>query len=383
MSSKADGGIRILPGGGGAPGGASGAFVRRFVSVGGVATLAGNTRTQVDGAAGTETVLENPTGVVQGGSIPANAVPAAFLEATDGGRFGQRVKILRIGNTPVLAGVRAEGTYAAPTPPLSGANLFQINARPVTTAGGASTVTGAILWSARENMGPAAWGTRMEVQAGRVGAATADLVAYFQSGGAGVAEWLSPLGTLRLVPGGTAYVIRDSGNTTDAHVFNAAGTVVDLAQSATTASLSVGSGGGSGQSGIRIRRAAGQLGELTLESGSSARWIIRVDNVAESGGNAGSDFRILARTDAAAAIDDPVIIARVGGGAITLGGSTNRQVIIAGAGFGAGVASLRFNGLTNGAGVGAGTLGNAPAAGNPAFWLPVSIAGTVRHIPCW
>jgi hypothetical protein len=43
----------------------------------------------------------------------------------------------------------------------------------------------------------------------------------------------------------------------------------------------------------------------------------------------------------------------------------------------------RFNNHTNGAAAAAGTLTNAPTAGDPAFWLPVSIAGTTRYIPCW
>lgn len=44
---------------------------------------------------------------------------------------------------------------------------------------------------------------------------------------------------------------------------------------------------------------------------------------------------------------------------------------------------LRINNQTSGAGAGAGTLGNAPAAGDPAFWMPINIAGTVRYFPCW
>lgn len=383
MSSKADGGIRILPGGGGAPGGASGAFVRRYVSIAGVPTLAGNTRTQVDQSAVTESVLENPTGVVQGGGIPADADADSFLESTDGGRFAQRVKVARIGNTPVLAGIRAEGTWQVPTPPLSGANLFQINARPVTAAGGPSTVTGAILWTARENLGAAAWGTRMTFQVGRVGAATADQVLDVQSGGAGVGELVSPLATLRLIPGTSAFVIRDNANTADLHSFNAAGTSVVLAASATTADVSVGSGSGSGNTNVQLRGAAGTDRNLNWMTGTSLRWIARADNVAEGGANAGSNWALHARTDAGGAIDSPLQIVRAANGAITLGGAGNRQVIIAGTAWGAGAASLRFNGLTNGAGALAGTLGNSPVAGNPAFWLPVSIAGTVRFIPCW
>jgi hypothetical protein len=38
---------------------------------------------------------------------------------------------------------------------------------------------------------------------------------------------------------------------------------------------------------------------------------------------------------------------------------------------------------TNGAGAGAGTIGNAPAAGNPTKWIPVDDNGTTRYIPAW
>lgn len=358
-------------------------WLRRFVVVGGVSIETARVRSQVDQSGGNETVLENPTGVVQGGAIPANADADSFLEASDGGRFGQRVKITRVGNTPVLAGIRAEGTYAAPTPPLSGATLFQVNSRPVVQNNGPSQVTGALVFVARENIGAAAWGTAVRVQAGRVGAAVSDEIVGFQSGGAGIAEIESRPATLRLLPGATAFVIRDSGNTFDAHSFPAAGTSASLAQSATTAQVNVGSGTGSGQTLVTVRGAAGQLRSIELQTGSSSRWIIRADNIAESGGNAGSDFRLLARTDAGAAIDDPIVIARVANGAITFGGVGNRQVIIAGAGWGAGGASLRLNGLTSGAGAGAGTLTNAPAAGNPAFWVPINVNGTVRHFPAW
>lgn len=39
--------------------------------------------------------------------------------------------------------------------------------------------------------------------------------------------------------------------------------------------------------------------------------------------------------------------------------------------------------LTNGAGAAAGTLLNAPAAGNPTKWIPINDNGTIRYIPCW
>ena len=39
--------------------------------------------------------------------------------------------------------------------------------------------------------------------------------------------------------------------------------------------------------------------------------------------------------------------------------------------------------LTNGAAAAAGTLTNAPVAGNPTKWVPISDNGVTRYIPCW
>ena len=39
--------------------------------------------------------------------------------------------------------------------------------------------------------------------------------------------------------------------------------------------------------------------------------------------------------------------------------------------------------LTNGAGAGAGTLTNAPAAGDPTKWIGINDNGTTRYIPAW
>jgi hypothetical protein len=44
---------------------------------------------------------------------------------------------------------------------------------------------------------------------------------------------------------------------------------------------------------------------------------------------------------------------------------------------------LRINNQTSGAAAETGTLTNAPSAGNPSFWLPINIAGSVKYIPCW
>lgn len=45
--------------------------------------------------------------------------------------------------------------------------------------------------------------------------------------------------------------------------------------------------------------------------------------------------------------------------------------------------ALIFDTQTSGAGAHTGTLNNAPAAGDPGFWLPVTINGTTYYIPCW
>lgn len=39
--------------------------------------------------------------------------------------------------------------------------------------------------------------------------------------------------------------------------------------------------------------------------------------------------------------------------------------------------------LTNGAGASAGTIANAPSAGNPTKWIPIDDNGTTRYIPAW
>lgn len=224
MSSPNGGtGLRLLPGGASIIGGGAGAFVRRFVNVGGVPTLAGNTRTQVNQAAVTEAVLENPSGPVQS-LLPANAFPAAFLENGDGARVGNRVKIGRIGVSPVLSGIRGEGTYAAPTPPLTGVDLFLVQARPVTDTGGAgtSTVVAAIAFRSRENLGAAAWGSLIRFSAGRVGAAISDVLVDLQSGGAGVAEWAYQSATSRWIPATTGE-LRNPANTATRFGWNATG----------------------------------------------------------------------------------------------------------------------------------------------------------------
>lgn len=198
-------------------------YIPRFVALAGVPTEAGATYAVVNGVGGNETALGNPTGAVES-KQPINALGVAFREANDGGRFDARVKINRVGNTPVLAGVRAEGTYAAPTPPLTNQVLFQVNARPVTDTGtvGASSVVAGIAFRSRENIGAAAYGTQVEMLTGRVGAAATDIPMILR-GAAGLSEWLFNLATGRLIPGATSGQLRDPGNTVNRIEWNGTG----------------------------------------------------------------------------------------------------------------------------------------------------------------
>lgn len=67
-----------------------------------------------------------------------------------------------------------------------------------------------------------------------------------------------------------------------------------------------------------------------------------------------------------------------------IGAATGTSVVLTG-GITTGNTTLHTTttNLTNGAGAGAGTLTNAPAAGNPTKWLPVNDNGTTRYIPAW
>ena len=44
---------------------------------------------------------------------------------------------------------------------------------------------------------------------------------------------------------------------------------------------------------------------------------------------------------------------------------------------------LKTTNQTSGAAASAGTLTNAPSAGNPGFWLPVTVNGVSRFVPAW
>jgi len=77
-----------------------------------------------------------------------------------------------------------------------------------------------------------------------------------------------------------------------------------------------------------VGRPAGQAAYLEARTAASARWRVYLAyNDSETGSNAGSSWALTALTDAAATIDNPIFILRASGGAITLGGSTQRPLV--------------------------------------------------------
>lgn len=274
----------------------------------------------------------------------------------------------RYGNRAAMNLYLVNGTEAAPTAVVNG-NLLGIY-----NAGGYDGTT-------YGNIGTSIAGQAIENWA--AGAHGARLVFYTTAalGTTNTARWYMSQDGHFIAVTDNLYDIGSSGANRPRNL-NLAGSVVVAGGGTFATSVTIGAGAAADTQ-LQISAAAGQNRSILFSTNLSGRWIVRVDGTAESGGDAGSQFQVVARTDAAALIDTPVVIARQAGGAITLGGSTNRQIVISGSGWGAGNASLRLNGLTNGAGGSVGTLNNAPSAGDPNFWIPISIAGTVRMVPSW
>lgn len=75
---------------------------------------------------------------------------------------------------------------------------------------------------------------------------------------------------------------------------------------------------GAGAMEVDISGVAGNTRDIRFQTAGVNRWIISTTATAESGGNVGSDFQIRARTDAGAAIDNPLTISRIAGGSVTV-----------------------------------------------------------------
>lgn len=120
----------------------------------------------------------------------------------------------------------------------------------------------------------------------------------------------------------------DTGVTID-NVFDiirAAGGIVTLSRPftvqgnvlATSGLVTVGASTLAGTAQTVLNAAAGQARNLLFQSGGSNRWFVQATSTAESGGNAGSDWVLVARSDTGTAIDTPITVVRAAGGNITI-----------------------------------------------------------------
>lgn len=91
-----------------------------------------------------------------------------------------------------------------------------------------------------------------------------------------------------------------------------------------TGDITMSRNGAGAAASMHITGDAGQLRRLFLETGGLTRWELRCDNAAESGANAGSNFRLIRFDDAGVVIDVPLIVNR-STGAWTIAGATTFQ----------------------------------------------------------
>lgn len=186
---------------------ADGLYIKRFVG----SVLAGDTYLG-NNPSGTEVVLSNPNGPVMGG-IPSSYLYSQFSEANDGGRFGQRVKIVRAGSSSgaQLQGYSALGTLAAPTASQNGNNLLTVTG--IGFGATVARVAASIVIVARENFTDSASGGALDIRSVPVGTATAITTHRLQSA-AGTGEFLSIQATYRFIPSSTGVIqIRNRTNT--------------------------------------------------------------------------------------------------------------------------------------------------------------------------
>jgi hypothetical protein len=132
--------------------------------------------------------------------------------------------------------------------------------------------------------------------------------------------------------GAGAFSTLSSANLTDTHVLVAGASGAVQGSSFLTylssGRLIVGSGIGSAPMFV-LNATSGSNRMFRMESVGSVRWQMGAIGQTETGSDVGSGWRLEAYTDAGALIDYPIVIARVSGGDMTLGGSTSRLIQIA------------------------------------------------------
>jgi hypothetical protein len=196
---------------------------------------------------------------------------------------------------------------------------------------------------------------------------------------AGTSTLQSASATARIVGGSTSFAIRNSVNTRDNLLVTDAGTSLTISNGTTFARIRVNTANGEITQGAHYSSVAGDA------------WLAAAMDAPVTGQKTGLSY--FDGTIQRSAAEVVTVASGFGtldlmksGGIVRIGantGNTANALTIDGTAFGAATASLRLNGLTNGAGASAGTLTNAPSVGNPNFWIPINVAGTVRYVPAW
>jgi hypothetical protein len=318
--------------------------------------------------------------------LAVNLDDTALLEVSDKNKASRNATVLQL-RTAVAAGAIAFLSTVAMAGTLTlGSAGVAYTAQGTATAGidqaaGAVTITGNLSTGAGTPgsivlQGGQVLGTGATVQ-------TAAAIATFRQGTTtAVSEWVHGQATARIIGGATnGLAIRDSANTRDNLLITDAGTGMTLNNGTKTAVLQA------------ITAAQGEVpggGQLRGSDATSA-FIITGGN-ATIGGTIGlaygdnTIFRSAVEVTNVAAGFGTLDLMKSGGIVRVHGnaGTTANALTIDGGAYGAGVASIRYNGLTTAATNNlVGTLTNSPVTGNPTFWMPVSIAGVIKYSPLW
>jgi hypothetical protein len=190
---------------------ADGLYIRRFVD----GVLAGDTWEQNASGAIPEVVLGNQNGPVQG-RLPLGT-STLFLESLDGGRFAERLKVMRASaaSLPIISLIRARGTLLAPTQVLSGDSCGTLEFQAVTD-GNTRAAVARIDASARENITTTAQGGTGRLYARDLAGTTERQIWGWLSDGAGIGRVYGLQTITRIVPAGSGTVrIRNNTNTAD------------------------------------------------------------------------------------------------------------------------------------------------------------------------
>lgn len=186
----------------------------------------------VNSAGNTETLLMGSVGVW--GGVPTNTAAALLVDGFQN-RFSPRFLIMRAGSAigPQFALLNAGGTLAAPTATATANDLFTLTGLGYD---GTAAVGGAqIVFRTREAFSATARGTLIRFNAVPPTLTGLQTFLEFRADTTAIGTIASGLATLRVIPGATAFVVRDSANTLDAATFNAAGTLLTLAGGLTMA----------------------------------------------------------------------------------------------------------------------------------------------------